>query len=217
MPEEHRDVMESVVGQGEQRIRAAVVEMLEAEGYDAVQVREVARRARVSLGKIYKLYGTRDELILAALQRWLAENRYAGLAEYTPDPGVSLHEALMGVLRPIFEPWEQHPGLLIAYFRARAASGGELLVRRGFEAVVPAAMTALDGVDPDFVQDLGRILSSLVYGLLGRFAGGEIAVTEILPTVDRTVYWLTTGYRAGGGPIAESSVGTAVPGHAGQR
>lgn len=202
MADEHRDVMGSVVGQGEQRIRAAVVQMLEAEGYDAVQVREVARQARVSLGKIYKLYGTRDELILAALEQWLAENRYAGLAEYTPAPNVSLHQALMGVLRPIFEPWEQHPGLLIAYFRARAATGGEVLVQRGFEAVVPAAMTALDGVDPGFVQDLGRILSSLVYGLLGRFAGGEIAVTEILPTVDRTVYWLTTGYERGPAPGA---------------
>ncbi|MFC3961905.1 TetR family transcriptional regulator [Nocardia jiangsuensis] len=194
--------MESAVGQGEQRIQAAVVQLLEAGGYEAVQVREVARQARVSLAKIYKLYGTRDELILAALQRWLADNRYAGLDSYAPVPGESLRTALMGVLRPIFEPWEDHPGLLIAYFRARAATGGEVLVQRGFEAVVPAAMTALAGVDPAFVRDLEVILSSLVYGLLGRFAGGEIAVTEILPAVDRTVYWLTAGYAAEhhGGP-----------------
>ena len=40
------------------------------------------------------------------------------------------------------------------------------------------------------------IVSSVVYGLLGRFATGEIAITDILPTLDRTVYWLTRGYEA---------------------
>ena len=49
------------------RILDIVAELLETEGYDAVQLREVARRARTSLATIYKRYSTRDELILAAL------------------------------------------------------------------------------------------------------------------------------------------------------
>ncbi|WP_280399824.1 TetR family transcriptional regulator [Nocardia carnea] len=191
--------MDSALGQGEQRIREAVVSMLETDGYDAIQMREVARRARVSLTKIYKLHGTRDELILAALDCWMRENRYAGLSSYTARPGEPLHTALMRVLRPIFEPWEHHPGLLIAYFRARAAAGGETLINHGLEAVVPAAMTALADIDPEFIQDLDAILTSLVYGLLGRVAGGEIEVTAIVPAVDRAVYWMTTGYEAARG------------------
>ena len=197
---EQRDVtMESALGQGEQRIREAVVSMLETDGYDAIQMREVARRARVSLTKIYKLHGTRDELILAALDWWMRENRYAELSSYTARPGESLHTALMRILRPIFEPWERHPGLLVAYFRARAAAGGETLINHGLEAVVPAAMTALADIDPEFIQDLDAILTSLVYGLLGRVAGGEIEVTAIVPAVDRTVYWMTAGYEAARG------------------
>lgn len=197
---EQRDVtMESALGQGEQRIREAVVSMLETDGYDAIQMREVARRARVSLTKIYKLHGTRDELILAALDWWMKENRYAELSSYTAHPGESLHTALMRILRPIFEPWERHPGLLVAYFRARAAAGGETLINHGLEAVVPAAMTALADIDPEFIQDLDAILTSLVYGLLGRVAGGEIEVTAIVPAVDRTVYWMTAGYEAARG------------------
>lgn len=197
---EHGDaIMDSALGQGEQRIRETVVAMLETDGYDAIQVREVARHARVSLAKIYKLHGTRDELILAALDWWMRENRYAGLAGYTTHPGESLHTALMRVLRPIFEPWERHPGLLVAYFRARAAAGGEALISRGLEAVVPPAMAALADIDAEFIQDLDTILTSLVYGLLGRVAGGEIEVTAIVPAVDRAVYWMTTGYEAGRG------------------
>ncbi|WP_245568235.1 TetR family transcriptional regulator [Nocardia jiangxiensis] len=180
------------------RIRRAVLESIEVEGYDALLLREVARRARVSLAKIYRLYGTREELILAALDWWLEENRYAGLEVPLPDPPGTPYEGLIRVLRPIFELWEGHPALLVAYFRARSSPGGERLVRRGFDAVVPAAMAVLEEVDAEFVRDLDAVLSSLVYGLLGRFAAGEIEISALVPVIDRAVYWMTAGYAAVG-------------------
>lgn len=161
-----------------------------------MQLREVARRARTSLATIYKHYANRDELILAALDAWMAENRYSPLANQTRDADEPLYDGLMRMLRTIFEPWEKHPAMLMAYFRARSAPGGERLVRRGLDAVVPAGMQILAGVDEDFIADLDSILSSLVFGLTGRFAAGEIAITEILPSLDRTVRWLTAGYEA---------------------
>jgi AcrR family transcriptional regulator len=179
------------------RILDVVVELLETEGYDGVQLREVARRARTSLTTIYKRYATRDALILAALDSWMREHRYSPLTEQAQPVGDDLYGCLMGIFRTIFEPWEKHPAMLMAYFRARAAPGGDRLVRLGLDAVVPAAMEVLDGVDEVFVADLDTILSSLVFGLTGRFAAGEIAVTEILPSIDRTVKWLTAGYAAG--------------------
>jgi len=185
-----------VAGLAADRIRCAVVEVLESDGYDALQVREVARRARVSLAKIYKLYGTRDELICAGLQAWMDEARYAGLDQAAHVGAESLYPALMRVLRGIFEPWEDHPGLLVSYLRARSAPGGEKLIRRGFDAVVPAAMAVLADVDPEFVRDLDSILSSLVYGLIARVACGEIDVSVIVPTIDRAVFRLVTGYEA---------------------
>ena len=177
-----------------ERILDVVTEMLEHDGYDAVQLREVARRARMSLATIYKQYGTRDELIVAALDRWMHENRFAALASQRARADESLYDGLMRVLRTTFEPWERHPGMLKAYFRARSAPGGPGLIRRGFAASVPAGMEVLGDVDRAFVGDLTAILSSLAYGLSGRFAAGEIDITEILPTLDRTVFWLTAGY-----------------------
>ena len=175
-----------------------VVDILEREGYEAVQLREVARRARTSLATIYKRYPTRDSLILAALESWMDEHRYAALGDQRARPGESMHAGLMRVFRTIFKPWERHPGMLKAYFRSRSAPGGERLVNRGLNVVVPTTMTVLDGVDPDFVDDLDTVLTSLVYGLSGRFAAGEIAITEILPTIERTVFWLTSAYEAQG-------------------
>jgi len=177
-----------------ERILDVVADMLENEGYDAVQLREVARRARTSLATIYKRYGTRDELIVATLERWMNENRFAALAAQTGDADESLYDGLMRLLRTIFEPWEHHPGMLNAYFRARAAPGGQGLIRRGFAASVPAGIEVLANADSGFVRDLSAILSSLAYGLSGRFAAGEIEISEILPTLDRTVFWLTAGY-----------------------
>jgi AcrR family transcriptional regulator len=200
-------------GQSDDRLLGVVVEMLESEGYDAVQLREVARRARTSLATIYKRFPTRDDLILAALETWMAENRYAGVTRRPLKSGSSLYLALMDLFRPIFEPWEQHPAMLTAYFRARSSPRGQKLFRRGLDIVAPAGLELLAGVDEDFVNDLNAVVSSVVYGLLGRFATGEIAVTEILSTLDRTVYWLIAGYEstrgmvAGTGPAQGSSTG----------
>jgi AcrR family transcriptional regulator len=178
------------------RILDIVVGILESEGYDAVQLREVARRSRTSLATIYKRYPTRDHLILAALESWMDEHRYAGLAQQHHAPDESIYDGLMRLFGTIFEPWERHPEMLKAYYRSRSSTGRELLLDRGLDVVIPAAMEVLDGVDESFVADLDSVVSTLVFGLSGRFAAGEIAITDFLPTIERTVRWMTAGYEA---------------------
>lgn len=118
------------------RLLDVVVDILETEGYDAVQLREVARRARTSLATIYKRYPTRDDLILGALEYWSREHRYADLP--TAAPEASLYEALMHLFRTIFEPWESHPAMLAAYYRVRSSPNGQKLFRFGLDVVEPA-------------------------------------------------------------------------------
>ncbi len=181
-----------------------VVEMLDNEGYEAVQLREVARRARVSLATIYKRYRTRDELIVAALDGWMDANRYARLPSLIDDlPGLSIYVDLMHVMRTIFEPWERHPLMLGSYFQARSGPGGKRLIQRGIDAVVPVAKAVLAQAEPGFAKDLELILTGVVYGLLTRFAQGEIDVTEIVPGIERTVFWLTTAYENGSAGVAQ--------------
>lgn len=179
-------------------ILGIVVEMLDNEGYEAVQLREVARRARVSLATIYKRYRTRDELIVAALEGWMDANRYAALPSLIDDlPGESIYVDLMHVMTTIFEPWERHPLMLRSYFQARSGPGGKRLIQRGVDAVVPVAKAVLAQAEPGFAKDLELILTGVVYGFLSRFAQGEIDVTEIVPGIERTVFWLTTAYEHG--------------------
>lgn len=178
------------------RILDTVVQILETRGYDAVQLREVARRSQASLTTIYKQYSNRDGLIAAAVQMWMDEHRFAQLSSQCHQPDESLYAGLMRVLRTIFLPWEEHPGMLTAYFRVRATPGGQQLVRHGLDVAVPAFFQVLGDIEESFLADLDTTISTLVYGLLGRFTAGEIAVTEILPVLDRAVFRLTSGYGA---------------------
>src|SRR3954451_10061115 len=48
------------------RLIDAAVELAAEGGYDAVQMRDVAARAEVALGTLYRHYSSKDQLLLAA-------------------------------------------------------------------------------------------------------------------------------------------------------
>src|SRR5437764_12910422 len=50
-----------------QRLIAAAVALATEGGYDAVQMRDVAARAEVALGTLYRHYASKDQLLLAAM------------------------------------------------------------------------------------------------------------------------------------------------------
>jgi AcrR family transcriptional regulator len=117
-----------------------------------VQLREVARRARTGLGTIYKRFPTREALIAGAVERWMALNVYATVPRF--DPQDTLHASLMTSYRHVFEPWERSPRMLEAFHRARFAPGG-------------------DRLDPDYVDDVSVVLTTMAYAVVGRLAEGS--------------------------------------------
>jgi TetR/AcrR family transcriptional regulator, cholesterol catabolism regulator len=170
-------------------IVAVVQDLLETDGYDAVQLREVARRARVSLATIYRLFSSRDELIVTSIERWMSTNSYAELA--LPEPGESVYDGLMRGLRYVFEPWERNPRMLEAYHRARTGPGGRRLDRQGMKAILPNATALLQDADAEYAKDIDLILKNMAYAVIGRFAAGTLDITAILPTLERAVFRLT--------------------------
>jgi TetR/AcrR family transcriptional regulator, cholesterol catabolism regulator len=170
-------------------IVSVVQDLLETGGYDEVQLREVARRARVSLATIYRLFPTRAELIVTAIEQWMSTNSYAELAPPTADE--SLYDGLMRGLRYVFEPWERNPRMLEAYHHARTGPGGKRLDVQGMRAIMPNAAALLEHADPEYAKDLDLILRNMAYAVIGRFAAGTLDITAILPTLERAVYRLT--------------------------
>ncbi|MEV0360026.1 TetR family transcriptional regulator [Nocardia sp. NPDC050697] len=171
------------------QIVSVVLELLQTEGYDAVQLRVVAKRAHVSLTTVYKLFATRDELIVRAIQDWMADEAYAEL-EPAP-PGETTRDSLMRVLRVVFEPWERQPRMLEAYHYARQGPCGQQLDEQGLTVLLPVVADAIQNLDPGYLEDVTLILGNVVLSLIGRFATGAVEISTILPTLERAVYRLT--------------------------
>ncbi|MEU4312800.1 TetR family transcriptional regulator [Nocardia sp. NPDC024068] len=172
------------------KILGAVVEIVESDGYDAVQLRTVAKRARVSLTTIYQHYSNRDALILAAVEAWMAANSYTDLA--SPPPDEPLAHGLMRLIECVFQPWERSPRMAAAFYYARVTPGGHRLDSQGFDAVVPAAAELLDGLDPDYVADIALVMINLCYAMVGRLVDGSADVPTILSSIERVLHRLTS-------------------------
>lgn len=172
-----------------ERIIAVVLELLESEGHEAVQLREVARRAHVSLSTVYKHFRTRDELIITALGRWMADNCFAAVE--LPSEDVTLHDGLVRLMSYVFEPWERNPRMLEAYAHVRRTPGGSTLDARSVEALLPAAAALLGGADPRYATDIGLILANMSFAMVVRCADEDLDAADILPILERAVDRLT--------------------------
>jgi AcrR family transcriptional regulator len=167
-----------------------VIEILETEGYDAVLIREVASRAQVSLSTLYADFGSRDELIVAAVERWMEEHTWSRFTGPVPS-FTSLYDGLMYMITNVFEPWEQSPWMLKAFHRARSGPGHERLEKQGVAAVSAIASELSREVDMSYALDVASILEHVQYSLVARYVRGDIAFGDILPVLERTVYRLT--------------------------
>ena len=176
----------------------ATIEIIVLDGYDAVSLSEVARRARVSLATIYKFFPTqrakqsraRDEVIVAAIERWIDLNVHADVTPASTDE--SLHDALLRMMRYAFEPWLRNPGMLVAYHRV--ANGPQRLrVRsRMYDALAPVGLRALEAHDARYAGDVSIVMELVCDGAIGWYAEGHLTLDEVFPTVARAVYRLTS-------------------------
>ena len=175
----------------------ATIDLIASDGYDSVSLSEVARRARVSLATIYKLVPTqrakqsraRDEVIVAAVERWIDLNVQADVTP--PSPDETLNDALLRMMRYAFEPWLRNPGMLVAYHRV--ANGPQRLrVRsRMFDALAPVGLRALEVHDARYAADVSIVMELVCDGAIGWYAEGHLELEEVFPTISRAVYRLT--------------------------
>jgi AcrR family transcriptional regulator len=165
-----------------------VLDILTRRGYDAVVVREVSRRSRVSSKTIYKLFETREHMIVAALERWMVTNVYVKVV--LPEPDESLYGVLMRFLLAMFEPWERNPRMLEAYHRAQLGPAGARLRVQGTTAARRVGQALLID-DVEFAEDLEEIMRNVSEGLISRFVHGEIDVGDIVPSLEVAAARLT--------------------------
>src|SRR5690606_40973052 len=79
-----------------ERVIRAALELGAEGGYDAVQMRDVAARAEVALGTIYRYFPSKDALLLAGMVQWLGD--LEDTVTRHPPVGRSTTERIMDVL-----------------------------------------------------------------------------------------------------------------------
>jgi AcrR family transcriptional regulator len=101
------------------RVVEAALELAGEGGYDAVQMRDVATRAQVALGTIYRYFSSKDQLLAAALVQWSGDIERKLIQR--PARGDSAADRVVDVLRRTSRVMERNPMLTAALVTAIAS------------------------------------------------------------------------------------------------
>lgn len=153
------------------RLIDSAMELAAEGGYDAVQMRDVAARAGVALGTLYRHFQSKDELLLAALAQQIATLRTR--VEQRPATGDTPAELVTDVLRRACRALERQPNVTAAMITAMTSADGaapvKLDVRGGFTGIIT---NALDGYKVDDLDAIVRVLGHVWFSALVFWVGG---------------------------------------------
>ncbi len=102
-----------------QRVVDAAMELGLEGGYEAVQMRDVAARAHVAMGTVYRYFTSKDHLLAAALVHWV-EQLDQRLAQ-VPPRGADASERVLDVLERALRALARQPQLVSAVFMSLAS------------------------------------------------------------------------------------------------
>jgi AcrR family transcriptional regulator len=179
-----------------QRIVDAALELLHENSGENIQVRDVADRAGVALGTVYRYMGSKDRLFAEAYQQW-AEARFAEQAR-SAAKGRTNTERLRRIAFGFLEAFANEPQIL-HLVRLELAASKEPAVRSVLEEVTSSFFAlcgdALEGIDRADVAAIAAILIAVVFSALDQLTirgasvekakrGVSIAVRMILEFQD---------------------------------
>jgi len=107
-----------------QRIVIAAMEMAEQDGYDAVRLRDLAERADVALGTVYRRFSCKEDILAAALELQVEQMRTALMG--SPWPGTTAEERLVSFFQLATNTLSERPKLAAAMLRTVASGVPEL-------------------------------------------------------------------------------------------
>ncbi len=162
-----------------QRVIDAALSLGSEGGYEAVQMRDVARTAGVALGTIYRYFTSKDHLLAAAMVDWTAELEHR-LAQRATANG-SAADSVVAVIRLATRPMERDPLLASAMVQAAAANEPSVTACQQLTtATIERILThAMDGTDPETKVRTARVLGHVWNSCVLRWANGYEAVGQI--------------------------------------
>jgi TetR/AcrR family transcriptional regulator, cholesterol catabolism regulator len=171
-----------------ERIVQAGLELLEAgDEYERIQIRDVAERAGVALGTLYRYFTSKEHLYAAALLEWSKTFR---LHSERGDTRSESDEArLRRRLHRAIRAFERHPQFLRAEILLESSTdeNARKLFQEFADRHQDAMAAALHDVDPENVAAIVETTSTVMAMRLRSWALGRASIRDVHASVDRTV------------------------------
>jgi AcrR family transcriptional regulator len=168
------------------RLIDAVVELV-GEGRDEdMQMKEIAERAGVALGTVYRYFSSKDHLLAAALVEWARplEPDAATRASIAIDPA----ERLETVLHQALRAYRRQPNF--ARILVAVSNSSDPYASACFQQLGTVVFTtlghALDGVEVDRSAGVLRIVGAVWYHGLSEWVKGRMTIDEVGALLDST-------------------------------
>jgi AcrR family transcriptional regulator len=173
------------------RLLSAATELAAEGGYDAVQMRDVAARAEVALGTLYRHYSSKDQLLLAALAEQAGTLR--DRLQHRPPRGVSPADRVADALRRACRALEREPRVMAAMMTAMStpepeAAPMKLDVNTTLRAIIMQAVDGNGDDTPDNVDDVVRVLGAVWYAGLSFWVNGMATAAQMADDLDLAVH-----------------------------
>jgi TetR/AcrR family transcriptional regulator, cholesterol catabolism regulator len=157
-----------------QRLLDAAISLAAEGGYEAVQMRDVAARAEVALGTLYRHYASKDHLLLAAMAQQAATLRERLVQR--PPRGDTAAARVSDVLRRASRALEREPDATKALVSAmssddQAAIPVKYEIDTTLRAIIADAIADETRADVEF-DDIVRVLGSVWFAELTYWTNG---------------------------------------------
>ncbi len=164
------------------RLIVAAFELAAEGGYEAVMMRDVAARADVAIGTLYRHYTSKDQLLLAALAQEAAMLRKT--LERRTLTGATPAERVAEVLRMASVPLEGNPKVTAAMLNALFTNDPEGIIERIVvrDHLISMIAFALEGSDVADIEGVIDVLGHTWFATLAFWASG---LSDGKPMADR--------------------------------
>lgn len=173
------------------RVIEAAMDLAREGGYEAVQMRDVAARADVALGTVYRYFSSKDDLLAAVWADWRAalENR---LHHGQPLVGATRAERVTDFLQRATRPLERNPKLAAALVTSYASSDAQATShqREVSSWMTRIVVEVLDGLPPDEAQGIREVLGHVWYSALLGWVQGRLEAPQMYALLANTCHLL---------------------------
>ncbi len=155
-----------------QRVIAAAMSLGLEGGYDAVQMRDVAARADVAMGTVYRYFTSKDHLLAAALVHWVEQ--LDGRLSQLPAQGTTAAERVVDALDRALRSMGRQPRLAAAVFTALASPDPAAVeCQQQVSVLMEGIITrAIGEPRPPDLSNRARILGHVWYSALVGWVNG---------------------------------------------